>query len=318
MSYRGTLLLALTSVLLPSTAFANKKDAEAAAMIEHAKQLSDIRSEGAPAFKLRVSFKINANDGTLEGEYTEIWVSRAQWRKDTVAGNFRRTEMAMGRKRWLLDSTPAVPERLEAGTGFSGFGRLQAEGWKPQKIDVRNQNGLSVRCIETGKSSLCFDVTNGTLAYEVTERPAAVGTCSHSDYQKFGDRLVARSFVCTEGKVTTIEARVVELALDSTPDQALFVRPEGSKESVNCLDGIQRPTLVHDVTPAVPPGTTVLLSIVVGTDGKPKDLKVVSATDLGSQQAALDGVRQWRFKPAMCNGEPTETTMAVEVGGHSF
>jgi TonB family protein len=319
MSSRCTLLLALTLALLVPTAFANKKDAEARAMIEHAKQVSDIRSEGAPAFKLRLSFKITAKDEALEGEYTEVWVSRAQWRKDTVAGKFRRTEVVMGRKRWLLDSPTAIPERLEAATGFSGFGRLQPEGWKPQKIDVRNQNGLSLRCIETGKSSLCFDVTSGTFAYEIEER--AVGTtakveaCSHSDYQKFGDRLVARSFVCTEGNVTTIEAKVIELAMNPAPDQGLFVPAEGAKESVNCFGHVLPPKPIRPAGPDPPQdrrGASAVVSLVVGTNGFPRDLSV-SGPDQEFNRAALEAVRQWTFKPAMCDGEPVETEIVVQL-----
>jgi hypothetical protein len=46
-----------------SAAFANKKDDEAAAMIDHAKQLSDIRAHGAPGFRLKVNFKTIRRDG---------------------------------------------------------------------------------------------------------------------------------------------------------------------------------------------------------------------------------------------------------------
>ena len=52
---------------------------EAASLIEHAKQLSDIRADGAPAFRLRMNFRAIAKDGSvLEGAYSEVWVSKAQ------------------------------------------------------------------------------------------------------------------------------------------------------------------------------------------------------------------------------------------------
>jgi TonB family protein len=324
MSSRCTLLLALTPVLLLSTALANKnkKDTEAMALIEHAKQLSDIRSEGAPAFKLRISFKIVKKDGSAtEGEYAEVWVSKGQWQRNTVVGTFRRVEVGMGRKRWLLDSTTAVPGYLDDIVGLSGIDSLQPEAWKPQKIADRVRNGLRVRCIETAQPALCFDEASGTLAYKTSDQ-FQEKTCSYSNYQKFGDRQVAMSYLCNEDKQTRIEARVVELAPDPTPAPALFMRPEGAKESVNCLGAVQRPTVVSSVDPTFPSTSdregTVGLSIVVGTDGKPKDLKLLFSTGLAFNQKAVAAVRQWRFKPAMCDGEPMEYTISVEVDFHRF
>jgi hypothetical protein len=129
-----------------------------------------------------------------------------------------------------------------------------------------------VRCLEADGSSLCFNEANGTLAYEV--QTVSVGlhlgkrACSYSDYQKFGDHLVARSYACTEDRQPTIEARIVDLAADPTPAPALFLRPEGAKESVNCFGAIQPPALVSSVEPAFRPTSpleiaNVALSITV-------------------------------------------------------
>ena len=76
-SFHIPLLLAATLGLFSSTSFAGNKQTEAAALIEHAKQLSDIRAEGAPAFRLRLDFKAIKRDGSvLAGTYTEVWVSK--------------------------------------------------------------------------------------------------------------------------------------------------------------------------------------------------------------------------------------------------
>lgn len=56
-----------------------------------------------------------------------------------------------------------------------------------------------------------------------------------------------------------------------------------------------------------------MLSIAVGTDGKPYSLKVVNSAGPGMDRAAVDSVGRWRFKPATCDGEPTEQVIAVEV-----
>jgi outer membrane biosynthesis protein TonB len=36
------------------------------------------------------------------------------------------------------------------------------------------------------------------------------------------------------------------------------------------------------------------------------------------EKAALEAVRQWRFKPATCDGEPVEVKVAVEIDSHKL
>jgi hypothetical protein len=63
-----SLFLVLTVSLFVSTAFANNKEAEAVALIERGKQLSDIRAEGAPSFRLKLSFKTSRKTARLRVE----------------------------------------------------------------------------------------------------------------------------------------------------------------------------------------------------------------------------------------------------------
>jgi peptidyl-prolyl cis-trans isomerase A (cyclophilin A) len=57
---------------------------------------------------------------------------------------------------------------------------------------------------------------------------------------------------------------------------------------------------------------TVVLSAVIGTDGIIKELQVVSGPDL-LQQAALDAVKQWRYRPYLLNDEPVEVRTTVNI-----
>ena len=55
------------------------------------------------------------------------------------------------------------------------------------------------------------------------------------------------------------------------------------------------------------------MSLTVGTDGKPKDIRVVRGVGYGLDEAAVGAVRQYRFKPAMLDGLPVESKIGVEV-----
>jgi periplasmic protein TonB len=77
--------------------------------------------------------------------------------------------------------------------------------------------------------------------------------------------------------------------------------------------------LIHDVTPQYPPeagrariGGTVVLLATIGTDGSVKDVRVESGLPILAQ-AAIDAVRQWRYKPYMIDGEPVEVDSRITI-----
>lgn len=321
-------------VLLVRGASASNKEAEGNSLVSRSDQLSDIRAEGSPAFRLRLRFKIIKEDGSaVDGTYLETWVSKTQWRRETTLGDFRRAEVASGKKIWRLDSATAAPDHLADILGyssrltFSNIGGSQQGGRKVGAIEDQEIRGVSLRCVETdpdrrgARSALCFDKASGKLVAEL--RPLQVGariaakTCIFSDYQKFGNRLVAKSYQCYEDGRLRLRA-VAEVAMEPAPDPASFAPLEGAKESVNCLGPVTPGTLVDRVSPKSPLASTVRKSLVVingviGIDGKLHELKVTSSPDPDFDQAALEAVRQWKYKPYTCDGVPVEGDTEVQV-----
>jgi periplasmic protein TonB len=58
---------------------------------------------------------------------------------------------------------------------------------------------------------------------------------------------------------------------------------------------------------------TVVLWIVVGPDGRTRDVRVVRNLGLGLDEKAIEAVRKWKFEPAMKNGQPVAVQVNVEV-----
>jgi protein TonB len=56
----------------------------------------------------------------------------------------------------------------------------------------------------------------------------------------------------------------------------------------------------------------VMLEAVISKTGAIENLTVLSGPPL-LRQAALDGVRYWRYKPTILNGEPTEVETQIDV-----
>lgn len=58
---------------------------------------------------------------------------------------------------------------------------------------------------------------------------------------------------------------------------------------------------------------TCVLWLVVGPDGKPRDIKVQRTLGLGLDEKAIEAVKTWRFEPAMLNGKAVPVQINVEV-----
>ena len=56
----------------------------------------------------------------------------------------------------------------------------------------------------------------------------------------------------------------------------------------------------------------VLLNATIGKDGTIQDLRVITGHAL-LNQAALDAVRQWKYKPQTLNGQPIEVITTITV-----
>jgi protein TonB len=58
---------------------------------------------------------------------------------------------------------------------------------------------------------------------------------------------------------------------------------------------------------------TCVLWLIVGPDGKPRDIKVARALGMGLDEKAIEAVRNWKFEPALKDGKPVAVQINVEV-----
>jgi protein TonB len=58
---------------------------------------------------------------------------------------------------------------------------------------------------------------------------------------------------------------------------------------------------------------TVVLWVVVGADGRPRDIRIARSVGMGLDEKAVEAVRQWRFEPAHRDGTPVAVQINVEV-----
>jgi TonB family protein len=56
----------------------------------------------------------------------------------------------------------------------------------------------------------------------------------------------------------------------------------------------------------------VSVSFIIGTDGRVHSALILESAGLSEDRTILDAVRFWRYRPAMCNGVPTDAEAKVE------
>jgi TonB family protein len=59
-----------------------------------------------------------------------------------------------------------------------------------------------------------------------------------------------------------------------------------------------------------------VLSVVVGSDGLPRDIKIVQELGHGLDEKAVEAVKEWKFEPAMKDGKPVAVQTYVQVQFH--
>jgi len=58
------------------------------------------------------------------------------------------------------------------------------------------------------------------------------------------------------------------------------------------------------------------VSFIIGTDGLVHSALLLNSVSGGEDRVILTAVRSWRYRPAMCNGVPTEVEATVDFSSH--
>jgi periplasmic protein TonB len=95
--------------------------------------------------------------------------------------------------------------------------------------------------------------------------------------------------------------------------------PRVEVQKVRVSSGVAQGLLVHQVKPQYPPLArqariqgVVVLQAVIGKDGTVEDLRVISGHPMLTA-AAIEAVKQWRYRPYYLNNEPVAVDTQINV-----
>jgi periplasmic protein TonB len=109
---------------------------------------------------------------------------------------------------------------------------------------------------------------------------------------------------------------VIGSVLSSTPTVAPKI---ATPQRVRVSSGVQSGLLIRKVNPTYPPLArqariqgTVVLQAQISKEGNIENLQLISGHPMLAP-AAIEAVKQWKYKPYLLNGEPVEVETQVQV-----
>jgi periplasmic protein TonB len=123
------------------------------------------------------------------------------------------------------------------------------------------------------------------------------------------------------GVVGGVPGGVLSETLNSAPSVPVLAKSSvpAPVKRIRIASRVAEANLIHDVAPQYPPEAgrariegTVVLMAVIGKDGTVKDVRIENGLPI-LVQAAIDAVKQWRYRPYMIDGEPVEVDSRITI-----
>ena len=168
----------------------------------------------------------------------------------------------------------------------------------------------------------------GTAYVQMKDWPHAIADCTAaielaptaSHYRKRAEvKLMAGDAAGSEG-----DRRLA--AEHETPAQQTAVAPTSSGApaapgSPYKIGGtVTPPSLLHKVEPQYTEEArrtglegTVVLNVVVTSEGNTRDMRVVRSLGMGLDEKAIEAVSKWKFSPGMKDGKPVDVQASIQV-----
>jgi len=312
----------------PAAAAKDNKQQEAEALLAKARELSDIRCDGCPPFKLRALIRYTFPEQAPQaGEYLLLWRNRQNWSEHINLSGFDRIRVREGETVWRMGTSEYDPFLIDHTALMMGRRtELTVESSEEaSKIHEHAERGMTVSCLEVrprvgSGRRLCFDPDRGFLLR--TEYSGLFSDRSvFSDYRPASGKFYPRLFTESQKGTTVATATVEEWKEASEEELRLVVRPSGSAPEPKCDGPGSEPAklLSHPLPPYPTSARTrgimgkITVYAVVGRDGRLHNLTVLKSPDRELSKAALATAEEWRYQPATCAGQPVPVVTTIDV-----
>jgi protein TonB len=167
------------------------------------------------------------------------------------------------------------------------------------------------------QATTIFDSPAFTAPIDIPQQIATVDAPSHLDLRYLPPGSGSRG---VPFPMTSLSNGTNEIAVPTAPPPAPPPPVPAAKATPYRRGGIvQAANLIYQVNPVYPviakithTQGVVILEAQINKDGSIDSLRVLSGSPLLAQ-AALDAVKQWKYRPTLLNGEPTDVITTITV-----
>ena len=288
-----------------------------------AKQQASLFHDQTSPIQLDVDFLAQVNVPT-KGHLTLKWQEKDHWWRKIVMGDFEQIEIRNGDRQYTTRNLSFTPLRIGELIGLIQFAE-DSEGLLAKKQKERVENGIAIVCIRVegerrGKMhEVCLNsASHDILSDEWQEPPDERRREQYTDYFDFGGHRFPRKLQLLVNGINVITASVVNLTT-APVDQTLLVAPNGAIERRKCTD-MKHPVPVSTPDPMYPSSASenkltgdTAVAMTVLTNGTVSDIQLIGRAVRSMDDATLQTLKSWRFKPAMCGAEPVVSDIEVVV-----
>jgi TonB family protein len=288
-----------------------------------AKQQATLLHDQTSPIQLDVDFLAQMNV-PAKGHLTLKWQGKDLWWRRIVMGDFEQVEIRNGDRQYTTRNLSFIPVRIRELSSLIQFAE-DSEGLLAKKQKERVENGIGMVCIHVegerrGKThEVCVNsASHDILSDEWQEPPDERLREQYTEYFDFGGHRYPRKLQLLVNGINVITANVVNLTTAAV-DPTLLVAPKGAIERRKCAD-MKHAVPVRTPDPMYPKSASenkltgdTIVAMTVLTDGSVSDIQLVGRAARSMDDATLQTLKSWRFKPAMCGAEPVVSDIEVVV-----
>ena len=239
-------------------------------------------------------------------------------------GDFEQIEVRNGDRQYTSRNLNFTPVRIGELISLLQFAE-GSEGLLAKKQKERVENGMEMVCMRVegkgrGKThEVCVNsASHEILSDEWQEPPDERLREQYTDYFDFVGHRYPRKLQLIVNGSKVITANVSNLATAAF-DPTILVAPNGAIERRQCKD-MKHAVPLKTPDPMYPKSasqnklmgdTTVAMTVL--TDGSVTDIQLVGSAARSMDDATLQTLKSWRFKPAMCGPESVVSDIEVVV-----
>ncbi len=292
--------------------------------------LQNLDFQGSQTSPIRLDVDFVAQfDNPLPGHLILSWEAKDRWRRDVVLGEFREIEIRNGDWRYISRNTNFTPLRVQQLENLLGLDSVH-ESWIASKEKRRVVHGAAEDCIQAdsvGDSltsfkqpsrEICISLDSNDIVSDTTKDDSGVPREKiFGDYSVFSGHRYPHMFQLELNGGNLVTATVSSITT-ATFDESIF-KPLPNAIARRACDNMKAPVVLKSPAMGFSPaarlkgGGEVSVTMTVNLDGSVSGIQMSGTSGIPLDADTLKDLQSYKFKPAMCGGEPVVADVTVEV-----